>query len=173
VKEDRSLELSGETLARLIDAAKERILRHLESLPRQPSADTEGAAALARSLVEPLPRAGRPYEELLDLLFDDVIPKSFNTAGPGYLAYIPGGGLYGEGTQAEGDFFQISNQVCLGLSESDVLEKLAKLKGEFVWHRHESEDELFLVIDGVLLIELENDTIRMKPGELVIIPRAA
>jgi len=93
VNEDRSLELSGETLARLIDAAKERILRHIESLPRQPSADTEGGIALARSLVEPLPREGRPYEELLDLLFDTVIPKSFNTAGPGYLAYIPGGGL--------------------------------------------------------------------------------
>src|SRR5262249_1787670 len=66
---------------------------HIESLPRQPSADTQGAVELARSLVEPLPREGRPYEELLDLLFDCVIPKSFNTAGPGYLAYIPGGGL--------------------------------------------------------------------------------
>ncbi|MGH9369081.1 MAG: pyridoxal phosphate-dependent decarboxylase family protein [Thermoanaerobaculia bacterium] len=91
--EDRSLELSGENLARLIDAAAQRILRHLESLPRQPAADTEGGAALARSLREPLPETGRPVEELLDLLFDRVIPKSFNTAGPGYLAYIPGGGL--------------------------------------------------------------------------------
>ncbi len=91
--EDRSLELSGGALAALIDAAKERVLRHIESLPRQPSADVEGGVALARSLAEPLPREGRPYEELLDLLFTRVIPKSFNTAGPGYLAYIPGGGL--------------------------------------------------------------------------------
>jgi aromatic-L-amino-acid/L-tryptophan decarboxylase len=91
--EDRSLEISGESLARLIDAAKERVLAHIESLPRQPSADTEGGVALAQSLIEPLPREGRPYEELLDLLFERVIPKSFNTAGPGYLAYIPGGGL--------------------------------------------------------------------------------
>jgi aromatic-L-amino-acid decarboxylase len=93
LSEDRSLELSGEALARLIDAAKERVLAHIESLPRQPSADTEGGVALAQSLIEPLPREGRPYEELLDLLFETVIPKSFNTAGPGYLAYIPGGGL--------------------------------------------------------------------------------
>ncbi len=91
--EDRSLELSGEALARLIDAAKERILDHIDSLPRQPAADTAGGVELARSLIEPLPKQGRPYEELLELLFEKVIPKSFNTAGPGYLAYIPGGGL--------------------------------------------------------------------------------
>jgi aromatic-L-amino-acid decarboxylase len=93
IREDRSLELSPEALRGLIDAAARRILAHLGSLGTQPSADTEGGAALARSLAEPLPEAGRPAEELLDLLFDRVIPKSFNTAGPGYLAYIPGGGL--------------------------------------------------------------------------------
>ncbi len=91
--EDRSLELSPEAFRRLIDAAATRIVAHVGSLAEQPSADVEGGAALARSLVEPLPESGRPAEELLDLLFDRVIPKSFNTAGPGYLAYIPGGGL--------------------------------------------------------------------------------
>lgn len=91
--ENRELELEGSELARLIDAAKDRILAHIASLPRQPSADVEGGIALAHSLEEPLPQEGQPYERLLDLLFDRVIPKSFNTAGPGYLAYIPGGGL--------------------------------------------------------------------------------
>ena len=91
--EDRSLELEGEALRSLIDAAADRILAHIASLPRQPATDSEGGAALARSLVEPMPETGRPAEELLDLLFTRVIPKSFNTAGPGYLAYIPGGGL--------------------------------------------------------------------------------
>ena len=52
-----------------------------------------GGADLARSLVEDLPESGTPATELFDLLFDRVIPKSFNTAGPGYLAYIPGGGI--------------------------------------------------------------------------------
>jgi aromatic-L-amino-acid decarboxylase len=91
--ENRELEISNGELRRMIEAATERILGYIESLPRQPSADPEGGAALARSLREGMPETGRPYEELLALLFDRVIPKGFNTAGPGYLAYIPGGGL--------------------------------------------------------------------------------
>ena len=91
--DDRTLELSGDALRSLIEAAARRIVAHVGSLAEQPSADTEGGAALARSLVEPIPEAGRPADELLELLFDRVVPKSFNTAGPGYLAYIPGGGL--------------------------------------------------------------------------------
>jgi aromatic-L-amino-acid/L-tryptophan decarboxylase len=91
--EDRSLELTGDALRRLVDAAAAHVVAHVDSLPRQPSADVEGGAALARSLREPLPETGQSAEELLDLLFERVIPKSFNTAGPGYLAYIPGGGL--------------------------------------------------------------------------------
>jgi aromatic-L-amino-acid decarboxylase len=78
----------------LIDAAARRIVEYIESLPHQPSADTEGGVELARSLVEPLPQTGRPYEELLDLLFEQVVTKGFGTAGPGYLAYIPGGGIF-------------------------------------------------------------------------------
>jgi len=93
ISEDRSLELSPEDFRRLIDAAARRAVAHVASLPEQPSADVEGGVALARSLAEPMPERGRPAEELLDLLFDRVIPKSFNTAGPGYVAYIPGGGL--------------------------------------------------------------------------------
>jgi len=91
--EDRSLELEGAALRRLIDSATERILAHIASLPDQPSADVSGGAALARSLAEPMPETGTSADALLDLLFERVIPKSFNTAGPGYLAYIPGGGL--------------------------------------------------------------------------------
>src|SRR4029453_3112207 len=91
--EDRSLELHGDGLRRLIDAAAARIVTHVDSLAREPAADTEGGVALARSLAEALPRKETAVGDLLDLLFTRVIPKSFNTAGPGYLAYIPGGGL--------------------------------------------------------------------------------
>ena len=49
--------------------------------------------------------------------------------------------------------------------------KLAKLKGPFVWHHHEAEDELFLVIRGHLQIELRDRTINLAPGEFLIIPR--
>ncbi|MDQ2870714.1 MAG: aminotransferase class I/II-fold pyridoxal phosphate-dependent enzyme [Acidobacteriota bacterium] len=93
MKEDRSLELQGEALASLIDSAARRIVEHIASLPSQPSADNRDPAGLARSLRETLPEAGEDSEKLLDLLFSTVIPRSFNTAGPGYLAYIPGGGL--------------------------------------------------------------------------------
>lgn len=49
--------------------------------------------------------------------------------------------------------------------------KIAKLKGEFVMHKHDHEDELFMVIHGQLFIELENETIELNEGEFVIIPK--
>jgi len=55
---------------------------------------------------------------------------------------------------------------------NDSYVKLAKVEGEFVWHRHADEDELFLVIRGTLRIQLrEQAEIVLHPGELVIIPR--
>ena len=49
--------------------------------------------------------------------------------------------------------------------------KLAKLKGEFVWHQHEMEDEMFMVIKGQLLIKLRDRDVILNPGEFFIIPR--
>ncbi len=49
--------------------------------------------------------------------------------------------------------------------------KLAKLKGEFIWHHHEHEDELFYVIKGQLIIEMKESTVTLNPGELFIVPR--
>jgi len=49
--------------------------------------------------------------------------------------------------------------------------KLAKLKGEFVWHQHELEDEMFMVIKGQLLIKLRDRDVVLNPGEFFIIPR--
>ena len=49
--------------------------------------------------------------------------------------------------------------------------KLVKLKGEFVWHQHDTEDELFLVVKGRLLIKLRDRDIFLEEGEFVIIPR--
>lgn len=53
---------------------------------------------------------------------------------------------------------------------NDSYVKLAKLKGEFVWHHHDTEDELFLVIKGKLLIKLRDRDIFLEEGEFVIIP---
>lgn len=55
------------------------------------------------------------------------------------------------------------------LNESYI--KLAKLKGEFVWHKHDNEDELFFVVKGNLLIKLRDQDIKLKEGEFVIIPK--
>ncbi len=49
--------------------------------------------------------------------------------------------------------------------------KLVKFIGEFVWHKHDNEDELFLVVKGNLLIKLRDKDIRLSEGELVIIPK--
>jgi mannose-6-phosphate isomerase-like protein (cupin superfamily) len=51
------------------------------------------------------------------------------------------------------------------------LVKLAKLNGEFTWHSHEDEDELFLVLSGELRIELRDRVEVLGPGELLIVPR--
>jgi mannose-6-phosphate isomerase-like protein (cupin superfamily) len=56
-------------------------------------------------------------------------------------------------------------------SLNDSFVKLVKLEGEFVWHHHEAEDELFLVIEGNLLIRLRDRDIQLREGEFVIIPR--
>ncbi|MEK6238617.1 MAG: aminotransferase class I/II-fold pyridoxal phosphate-dependent enzyme, partial [Planctomycetales bacterium] len=86
-------ELSGDELRRLIDAVTDRIAEHIDTLPDQLASDVEGADEIARSVMEPLPENGQAIEPLLDDLFNDLIPKSFNTAGPGYFAFIPGGGI--------------------------------------------------------------------------------
>lgn len=49
--------------------------------------------------------------------------------------------------------------------------KLAKLKGEFVWHQHENEDELFMVVKGKLTIKLKDQTVELTEGQFFIIPR--
>jgi mannose-6-phosphate isomerase-like protein (cupin superfamily) len=49
--------------------------------------------------------------------------------------------------------------------------KLVKLKGEFVWHHHEAEDELFLVLSGRLRIEFRDGTQELGPGEVLVVPR--
>ena len=49
--------------------------------------------------------------------------------------------------------------------------KLAKLKGEFVWHSHENEDELFYVVKGTLIMEFRDKIETVEEGEMIIVPR--
>ncbi len=49
--------------------------------------------------------------------------------------------------------------------------KVVKLKGEFVWHHHEDEDEMFLVLKGRLTLELRGRAVELNEGEFAIVPR--
>lgn len=49
--------------------------------------------------------------------------------------------------------------------------KLAKLKGEFIWHKHDKEDELFMVVKGNLKIEFREKTVELKENELLVVPK--
>ena len=49
--------------------------------------------------------------------------------------------------------------------------KLAKMKGEFVWHHHENEDELFLVVKGRLRMRFRDREVAVLPGEFIIVPK--
>ncbi len=93
-RQENPLELTGEQMRALVDQAMDRIVAHVESLGEQPAANLDGGAELARSLVEALPESPTAFEELLELVFERAVPTSFNAAGPGYLAYVPGGGLF-------------------------------------------------------------------------------
>ena len=54
---------------------------------------------------------------------------------------------------------------------NDCAVKLVKLQGEFVWHHHEGDDELFLVVKGRFRMEFRDRTVPLEEGELVIVPR--
>ena len=49
--------------------------------------------------------------------------------------------------------------------------KLAKLKGEFLWHHHDDEDELFLVVKGQLLMKFRDKDVVLNEGEFIIVPK--
>ncbi len=55
------------------------------------------------------------------------------------------------------------------LNESYV--KLVKLKGDFIWHSHENEDEMFYVLKGLLTIKFRDNDVHLNEGEFIVIPR--
>ena len=54
---------------------------------------------------------------------------------------------------------------------NDNFVKVAKLEGEFIWHKHQDEDELFLVLNGTLTIHFRDRSLNLDPGELIVIPK--
>ncbi len=76
-----------------VELVLDRLVPWLASLEKQPMHHTAGGRKLARAIREDLPEEGTSFRRLLGQLFERLIPASLNTASPGYLAYIPGGGL--------------------------------------------------------------------------------
>jgi mannose-6-phosphate isomerase-like protein (cupin superfamily) len=54
---------------------------------------------------------------------------------------------------------------------NDTHVKLARIQGEFLWHSHAEEDELFLVVEGELTLKLRDRDLLVRPGEFVVVPR--
>ena len=54
---------------------------------------------------------------------------------------------------------------------NDYQFKLVKLKGEFVWHKHDETDETFMVIEGNLNIEFKDKTVRLEEGEMIVVKK--
>ncbi len=62
-----------------------------------------------------------------------------------------------------------SPKVVATLNDYEV--KLVKVKGDFVWHSHAQTDELFLVLEGILTIQLRDGDVTLGPGQLFVVPR--
>jgi mannose-6-phosphate isomerase-like protein (cupin superfamily) len=54
---------------------------------------------------------------------------------------------------------------------NDYQFKLVKIQGEFVWHNHDDTDETFIVIEGEMKIEFENETLELNEGDMFVVPK--
>lgn len=92
-RDPASLELSSREMRSMFDATIARVLEHLAHVGEQPSTG-DVTDVLCRSMREPAPEAASALEPMLDAFFDEWMPRSLTTNGPGYLAYVPGGGVF-------------------------------------------------------------------------------
>jgi len=130
-----NLELNKDQMLAMSEAALKKVVEHIASLPNQPRSDLTGSAEYVRSLREPLPENATPFDELLDIVMQRVIPKSINSAHPAYMGYIPGGGLY---SSAVAEFIAAATNRYAGAwfaapaaarLESNVIEWFAQMMG--------------------------------------------
>jgi aromatic-L-amino-acid decarboxylase len=88
------LELDEKAMRDIVAATLDRVVEHVGGLSSSLVNDAPRGRAVAHAMSDKVPEHGTSFESLLDVLFEDVIPTSVNTAGPGYVGYIPGGGLF-------------------------------------------------------------------------------
>lgn len=92
-----NLEYTPDEMAAMGRATLDRVVAHVASLPDQPICGDVDVDDLCRAMREPAPETGADLQTLLDHLYEEWIPRSFTASGPGYMAYIPGGGLFPAG----------------------------------------------------------------------------
>jgi aromatic-L-amino-acid decarboxylase len=88
------LELTADQMRSSAEMVLQRVIDHLATLADQPVRGAVDDAERCRRMREPAPERGVPLDRLVGDLFDEWIPRTFNTASPGYLAYIPSGGVF-------------------------------------------------------------------------------
>lgn len=97
MKDPADLELSSGRMRELLDEASARVLEHLARVDQQASpgnVEPDAARAFCRTMRERAPEAGSDFASLLDRYFDEWLPRTLVTNGPGYMAYVPGGGIF-------------------------------------------------------------------------------
>jgi len=88
------LEFTPEQMRNMAHDAVERIVTHIASLPDQPARGDVDVEDACRAMRESVPETGSELDALLTPFFEEWVGHSFTTPGPGYLAYIPGGGVF-------------------------------------------------------------------------------
>ena len=88
------LDTSPDDLQLLLSEVGERIAGFVRTIGEQPTQASDRFDPNASWLDDPLPQEATPAKAILDLLFNEVIPCAYNPASPGYLAYVPGGGIF-------------------------------------------------------------------------------
>ena len=88
------LELAPEAMRELVALALDHVVAFTDALPEAPLMGEDRLDPADCGLDGPLPESGRPPAALLDTVFRELVPPGLNTASPGFLAYIPGGGLF-------------------------------------------------------------------------------
>ena len=106
------LEPSAAQMRRMAAAVSERLARFAEGLPAAPAVNLDDVPQLIACMREPAPERGSDFDGLLDIVMQ-AAARGIETAGPGFLAYVPGGGIY---TAAVADFLAcgINRYVALG-----------------------------------------------------------
>ncbi|MHC4845980.1 MAG: pyridoxal phosphate-dependent decarboxylase family protein [Planctomycetota bacterium] len=91
---DHDLEFTPDQMRAMSHDAVERIVAHIASLPEQPARGDVDVEDACRAMRERAPETGSELDALLTPFFEEWVGNSFTTPGPGYLAYIPGGGVF-------------------------------------------------------------------------------